>query len=195
MSEASGVKMNHAKSRFPKIKEYLLFYKKRDFKKFECIDKYPITQWDEENNLFLENFEIEDRKKLEELELKDSNDNKDMELANVILSKARIISICDALKKYSISEDNKTEWLFKNSYRIFKTAGSYSLAKLVKSLPLTPSQDMASAVSKKVFCFSILPNSIETPSNQDYRSSLLTLIYIKIHVILARHKDNRRNCK
>lgn len=153
MSEASGVKMNHAKSRFPKIKEYLLFYKKRDFKKFECIDKYPITQWDEENNLFLENFEIEDRKKLEELELKDSNDNKDMELANVILSKARIISICDALKKYSISEDNKTEWLFKNSYRIFKTAGSYSLAKLVKSLPLTPSQDMASAVSKKGVLF------------------------------------------
>ena len=153
MSEASGVKMNHAKSRFPKIKEYLLFYKKRDFKKFECIDKYPITQWDEENNLFLENFEIEDRKKLEELELKDSNDNKDMELANVILSKARIISICDALKKYSISEDNKTEWLFKNSYRIFKTAGSSSLAKLVKSLPLTPSQDMASAVSKKGVLF------------------------------------------
>lgn len=153
MSEASGVKMNHAKSRFPKIKEYLLFYKKRDFKKFECIDKYPITQWDEENNLFLENFEIEDRKKLEELELKDSNDNKDMELANVILSKARIISICDALKKYSISEDNKTEWLFKNSYRIFKTAGSFSLAKLVKSLPLTPSQDMASAVSKKGVLF------------------------------------------
>lgn len=153
MSEASGVKMNHAKSRFPKIKEYLLFYKKRDFKKFECIDKYPITQWDEENNLFLENFEIEDRKKLEELELKDSNDNKDMELANVILSKARIISICDALKKYSISEDNKTEWLFKNSYRIFKTAGSSSLAKLVKSLPLIPSQDMASAVSKKGVLF------------------------------------------
>ncbi len=153
MSEASGVKMNHAKSRFPKIKEYLLFYKKRDFKKFECIDKYPITQWDEENNLFLENFEIEDRKKLEELELKDSNDNKDMELANVILSKARIISICDTLKKYSISEDNKTEWLFKNSYRIFKTAGSSSLAKLVKSLPLTPSQDMASAVSKKGVLF------------------------------------------
>lgn len=153
MSEASGVKMNHAKSRFPKIKEYLLFYKKRDFKKFECIDKYPITQWDEENNLFLENFEIEDRKKLEELELKDSNDNKDMDLANVILSKARIISICDALKKYSISEDNKTEWLFKNSYRIFKTAGSASLAKLVKSLPLIPSQDMASAVSKKGVLF------------------------------------------
>ncbi len=153
MSEASGVKMNHAKSRFPKIKEYLLFYKKRDFKKFECIDKYPITQWDEENNLFLENFEIEDRKKLEELELKDSNDNKDMKLANVILSKARIISICDALKKYSISEENKTEWLFKNSYRIFKTAGSSSLAKLVKSLPLIPSQDMASAVSKKGVLF------------------------------------------
>lgn len=76
-----------------------------------------------------------------------------MKLANVILSKARIISICDALKKYSISEENKTEWLFKNSYRIFKTAGSSSLAKLVKSLPLIPSQDMASAVSKKGVLF------------------------------------------
>ena len=34
MSEASGVKMNHAKNRFPKLKEYILIYKMPSFKGF-----------------------------------------------------------------------------------------------------------------------------------------------------------------
>lgn len=172
MSEASGVKMNHAKSRFPKIKEYLLFYKKRDFCKFKCIDKYPITQWDEENNLFLENFNREDRKKLESLELKDKNDKNDIEIANAILAKATVISISDALKKYSVIDENKKDWLFENSYRIFKTAGSSSLAKLVKSLPSVPLQDIASAVSKKGVLFFYI-----TRFNRDTKQPRLQVIF------------------
>ena len=172
MSEASGVKMNHAKSRFPKIKEYLLFYKKRDFCKFKCIDKYPITQWDEENNLFLENFNREDRKKLESLELKEKNDKNDIEIANAILAKATVISISDALKKYSVIDENKKDWLFENSYRIFKTAGSSSLAKLVKSLPSVPLQDIASAVSKKGVLFFYI-----TRFNRDTKQPRLQVIF------------------
>ena len=56
MSEASGVKMNHAKSRFPKLKEYILIYKMPAFKGFVTVDKYEQKEWDSENNIFLENF-------------------------------------------------------------------------------------------------------------------------------------------
>ena len=40
MSEATGVKMAHAMRRFPKIKEYLLFYKNPKFQGFSTIDKF-----------------------------------------------------------------------------------------------------------------------------------------------------------
>ena len=40
MSEATGVKMSHSNIRFPKLKEYILFYKNIGFNGFEEIDKY-----------------------------------------------------------------------------------------------------------------------------------------------------------
>ena len=64
MSEATGVKMSHQKKRFPKLKEYLLFYKKNNFSEFLCIDKYKQEIWDKENNIFLENITKQDREKL-----------------------------------------------------------------------------------------------------------------------------------
>lgn len=152
MSEASGVKMNHARSRFPKIKEYLLLYKKSSFAGFCTIDKYQIESWDSENNIFVENFSYDDRKSLEKLELKEFNTKEDADLANSILSKAHLISLSEAMKKFNVSNDDE-KWLFDNSYRIIKTAGSSSLAKLVKSLTSIPEQDLASAVSPKGILF------------------------------------------
>ena len=55
MSEATGVKMTHQYKRFPKLKEYILFYKKHYFNGFVCIDKYKQEIWDSEHNIFLEN--------------------------------------------------------------------------------------------------------------------------------------------
>ena len=54
MSESSGVKMNHAKNKFPKLKEYILIYVKPKFKGFIEIDKYKETKWDLENNIFID---------------------------------------------------------------------------------------------------------------------------------------------
>jgi adenine-specific DNA-methyltransferase len=68
MSEASGVKMNHAKGRFPKLKEYILIYKMPSFKGFITVDKYEQKEWDSENNIFVENLTQEQRDKLIELD-------------------------------------------------------------------------------------------------------------------------------
>lgn len=171
MSEASGVKMNHAKSRFPKIKEYALLYKKPKFAGFCMIDKYPIDSWDSENNIFIEGFSMGDRKTLENLELKDVNISEDAVLANDILAKANLISLSEAKKKYNISSTDE-KWLFDNSYRIIKTAGSSSLAKLVKSLPSIPEQDIAAAVSPKGILFFYI-----TKFNRDTKQPRLQVIF------------------
>ena len=171
MSEASGVKMNHAKKRFPKIKEYALLYKKSKFSGFCMIDKYPIDSWDSENNIFIDDFSLEDRKILEGLEIKEENSQEDSELANSILSKAHLIPLSEAKKKYNI-QNNDEQWLFDNSYRIIKTAGSSSLAKLVKSLPSIPEQDIASAVSPKGVIFFYI-----TKFNRETKQPRLQVIF------------------
>ncbi len=154
MSEASGVKMNHAKSRFPKLKEYILIYKMPNFKGFITIDKYEQKVWDSENNIFIENLTQDQRDKLIELEAKETNDASDVMIANEILKKSKKVSLSSKLKELDFeTEDLKNEWLFKNSYRIIKTAGSSSLATLVKKLDKVPNQDIAAAVSKKRILF------------------------------------------
>lgn len=154
MSEASGVKMNHAKGRFPKLKEYILLYKMPNFKGFYIIDKYQQKEWDSENNIFIENISEEQRDQLIELEAKETNDESDVKVANDILKRAKEVSLSSKIKELSFkSKESQNEWLFENSYRIIKTAGSSSLATLVKSLDKTPLQDIAATISKKGILF------------------------------------------
>jgi adenine-specific DNA-methyltransferase len=153
MSEASGVKMAHSMLRFPNIKEYILFYRKsKEFKGFYKIDKYKNSDWDKENNIFLENFSLENRGELLKLEDKDDLDDLDIESAIKILSNAKKVSLSEKLKSLDDNID-KTEWLFENSYRIIKTAGSSSLAKQVSSLKNIPSQDFSASKSNDGLLF------------------------------------------
>lgn len=158
MSEATGVKMNHAKGRFPKLKEYILIYTMPGFKQFETVDKYSSEIWDKENNIFLEGMTKELRARLLELELKEVNTQEDVETANNILKSVKKVSLSKKINELELEGDKLTEWLFDNSYRIIKTAGSESLAKLVKRIPKVKGQEIASAVSKKGVMFFYLVN-------------------------------------
>jgi len=173
MSEASGVKMNHAKGRFPKLKEFILIYKMPNFKGFITVDKYEQKEWDSENNIFIENLTKEQRSELIELEAKEINDESDVKIANEILKKAKKISLANKLKELEFdNEDDKNNWLFENSYRIIKTAGSSSLATLVKSLEKVPKQDIAAAVSKKGVLFFYI-----TDFNRETKQPRLQVIF------------------
>jgi adenine-specific DNA-methyltransferase len=153
MSEASGVKMNHARNRFPKLKEYILIYTMPDFKGFVTIDKYQQTEWDSENNIFLENLTKEDRDRLIELEVKEVNEPGDAEAANAILAQTKRVSLSAKLAELGLKEEETAAWLYENSYRIIKTAGSSSLASLVSKLKEVPAQDIAAAISKRGVLF------------------------------------------
>lgn len=173
MSEASGVKMNHAKNRFPKLKEYILIYKMPSFKGFVTVDKYQQKEWDSENNIFIDNLSKDERDLLIELEAKEINDEKDSISANKILKNAKKIPLSKKLKDLKLeTEEEINEWLFENSYRIIKTAGSSSLAALVKNLDAIPKQDIASAVSKKGILFFYI-----TDFNRDTKQPRLQVIF------------------
>ncbi len=173
MSEASGVKMNHVKNRFPKLKEYILIYKMPNFKGFLTVDKYQQEEWDSENNIFIDNLSKDERDLLIELEAKEINDEKDAIQANKILNNANKIPLSKKLKDLALeTEEEINEWLFENSYRIIKTAGSSSLATLVKNLDAIPKQDIASAVSKKGILFFYI-----TDFNRDTKQPRLQVIF------------------
>jgi len=153
MSEASGVKMTHAKSRFPNIKEYIFFYKRsNNFKRFKKIDKYKNKEWDTENNIFLKNFTQEDRNKIIAIQEKEEVNEKDVDNAIKILSNAKKVSLSEKIKSLS-KETDVNEWLIENSYRIIKTAGSSSLAKQVKELTKIPNQDISAFISRDNILF------------------------------------------
>lgn len=172
MSEASGVKMNHAKQRFPKLKEYILIYVKDGYQGFYTIDKYKISQWDKENNLFLDGLTLENRNILKELEYKDFNTQEDIDLANKILKDVSIVSLSEKLSSLNLEGKEFDSWLFENAYRIIKTAGSSSLADLVKSLKNIPEQNIASAISKEGVMFFYICNF-----NRETRQPRLQVIF------------------
>lgn len=90
LSEPTGVKMAHAQIRFPKIKEYLLFYKKNQFV-FELIDKIKKEKWDTEYKYFLENFSPQQREALRKLQQKETNDQSDVIEAMDIFKNVRVV--------------------------------------------------------------------------------------------------------
>ncbi len=170
MSEATGVKMSHAKLRFPKLKEYLLFYKKRNFSGFTEIDKYKHPIWDTENNTYLENFSVEQRTQLRELEEKDKNDERDVETAKNILRNVKKVSLNEKIKSLSITDcDAIQEWKFENSYRIIKTAGAQSLAKIVKAKQNIPKQDISAELSKEGILFLYFTDFNKTAKDPRFR--------------------------
>lgn len=158
MSEPTGVKMSHANSRFPKLKEYILFYKMPNFSRFEMIDKYKSDEWDKENNIFLDNFTEDDRNKLIIISEKNKIEKTDVETALEILKNVHMVSLNEKIKQLNIPRDDVESWCFDNCYRIIKTCGSDSLHKLVKKIGKKYDQEIACALSSKGVLFYYITN-------------------------------------
>jgi adenine-specific DNA-methyltransferase len=135
MSEASGTKVSHVDKRLIKIKEYILLYKKESIK----LSPIKITkdEWDDEYNKVFINLSKEDRKYINDLMYKSNNiqlTEKDILNIDKILATLNVTSIQDALIQNNIDITNIEEvknWKRNNSYKIFRTAASTSVKKLV----------------------------------------------------------------
>ena len=104
MSEATGVKMAHVKKRLPKLKEYLLLYRKPAFEVSE-VQKVRSPAWNNEYKNLLLGFSEEDRINLRELMEAESVTENHVEDANQILSGVTLTSLNAHLKELGITGD------------------------------------------------------------------------------------------
>ena len=120
MSEPTGVKMSHAKTRIPKLKEYILVYKKGDIKLNSV--RVPKEKWDDEYKTYLDNITQDEVDFIKSV--RDDEDRTEKQISEIdkILSKAKYISLSSVYKDNNInSDEEKLKFNYENSWRIFQT--------------------------------------------------------------------------
>lgn len=134
LSESTGVKMAHAKQRIPKLKEYVLLYKKS---KTVNINPAMISKdkWDSEYRtvcLGLTKIELE---YIKDVILDESRNQEDLSNLQNLLNKVSFHA-ASAVCKEETGKDISNEWLFSNAYRIVQfvtmTGGGLTLARTKK---------------------------------------------------------------
>ncbi|MCD6483127.1 MAG: site-specific DNA-methyltransferase, partial [Candidatus Aenigmarchaeota archaeon] len=152
MAESTGVKMSHVRKRLPKIKEYLLVYKKEQVV-FNPV-KIPKQEWDQEYKLFIDNVSQEDIALLKEIMKKEDRTEEDISRADEICKKFEFISISEAMSKYNVQENELENWRFNNSWRIVRTVATVESVKRLADIK-------KNALSQPAF-------SIVSPENRMY---------------------------
>ncbi|WP_313326563.1 site-specific DNA-methyltransferase [Sphingobium yanoikuyae] len=153
MSEASGVKMSHITARLPKLKEYLLFYRKSPSLKVQPVT-IPAQTWNEEYKDFLDDLSKQAVDQIKEVLEKDHPTEEDVKLIDSLLAPAKIISAKQAHKKYALGHDFE-EWRQENSWRIIQAVGSGSVKNLALQRGDLPPQEVLTVLSSsgKLYLF------------------------------------------
>lgn len=153
MSEATGVKMSHASSIIPKLKEYILIYGKGGKIKLGNIN-IPKECWDNEYKTFIKNVTKEEMEIVKDIRDNENRTKEDIEICDSILSKFDCVSLGTIYKEKNISKDKQEDFNFENAWRIIRTASVTGGAK-----------DLADS-KKKNTLFNFF--SIETPEKKLY---------------------------
>lgn len=147
MSEASGVKMSHVKARLPKLKEYLLIYRKSPDFKMNPVT-IPSEKWNEEYKEYLDGVSRAELDELKSLFEEEALDEASVQRANDLLSNARVLTVRDAYLQFG-GEEEFEEWRWGNAWRIIQAVGSSSVKKLALKNKLTAEQDILSVLSPR----------------------------------------------
>ena len=128
MSEATGVKMTHSNKRLPKLKEYILVYKKSDIKIKEV--KIPKEKWDSEYKILMTNISKEDIEIVKNIMNSENPSNEEIKQADEILSNVETQNIEDYFKKNKIKEQkDKEAFKYDNAWRILRDVATTGNAK------------------------------------------------------------------
>lgn len=120
MSEASGVKMSHTEKRLPKLKEYILLYRKNFLELNEL--KIKKAKWDDEYKTLITNITREEIQYLKVILKKENRTNEEINICQNILARAQYKSLSQEYKELGITDSKKqVEFNFINAYRIFQT--------------------------------------------------------------------------
>jgi len=123
MSEASGVKMSHANKRLPKLKEYILSYKKNSNSEINTL-KVKKKYWDSEYNSILVGIDEDEFRQLSEILDKDERDSTDEKFLRTIGSKLSYQGLSEYFKEHNIERQKQEDFKWNNSFRIFRTAAT-----------------------------------------------------------------------
>ena len=153
LAEATSVKMAHTDKGIPKLKEYVLAYKKNNIKIYPTmVDKLG---WDSEYKTVCSGLTKQELQKLKTIAHDENRSDEDMSLANNMLKKIKFSKASDIC----LEETNKEltdEWCFQNAYRIVQFV---SLAGGAKDLAVEKKKKL----EKETSVFGIV-----TPQNKMY---------------------------
>jgi adenine-specific DNA-methyltransferase len=130
LSEATGVKMHHANKRLPKVKEYILLYKKKNI--FLKNIQIPKESWDDEYKIWLNNVNENDIKYIKEIRENIERNISQINKVDDILSKIEYVSLNEILSKNNITkEEDILKYKIDNSWRIVRTVSVTGGAKAI----------------------------------------------------------------
>jgi len=151
MSEATGVKMAHVEKRLPKLKEFILVYRK-DQMPAVSVEMVPLDNWNEEYKSVLVGIDRQEGDTLRDLRQKDTCTPDDVSTAKSILAKAKIISLTEYFKTHGTARNAQDAWRWENAWRIVQLVGAQSIKKLVTDIPLNDADVSAVLSAQKVLC-------------------------------------------
>ena len=175
MSEASGVKMTHAESKLPKLKEYVLLFRKSESAKINSVT-IRAEKWNEEYKHFLDDISENEVSHLKKLLEKIQCDKDDVALADQLLSSAKIISCSEAFEKYSTDEDFE-RWRWNNSWRIIQAVGSASVKKIALTAGKERVQTIQAVQSPKGLLY-----LYKTDFNTDTKAPRIQIIFADMNI-------------
>jgi len=132
MSEATGVKMAHARKRLPKLKEYLLLYKKSKELDLDYSNvNIPLEKWGVNYKSVITNITNQEIKTLRKL-LKEVNiTDKQMHNFDSIAKNIKLKTFSEVNPNWSkLNEKERLDWKFENAYRIVREVSSASAKKI-----------------------------------------------------------------
>ena len=148
MSEASGVKMSHAERRLPKLKEYILIYRREHTPPLK-IEMVPVGDWNEEYKTLLIGVRQEQIDELKSIIAADVRTPEGVERCNQILSSATTLTLSAYFRSEGITDKKQQDqFRFDNAWRIIQAVGSSSVLSIAKSQPRRD-QEIGAALSAR----------------------------------------------
>lgn len=147
MSEASGVKMSHVDKKLPKLKEYILVYRKEFTPKLE-MEGVPAGAWNDEYKTLITNISSDDIESIKEICNRESNDQRSVDCCNDLLKNAETQTLASYFRENDVKVADQEAFKFENAWRIIQAVGSSSVLAMAKAQPKR-SQEIAAGLSAR----------------------------------------------
>lgn len=154
MSEPTGMKMAHASVRLPKLKEYILTYKRGKETKINSV-QIPKGHWDNEYKTFLEGISQDEVTLVKNVRDNEERSKNDIIKVDEILKKVTFRSLSELHRENHLqTDDEKNTFNYNNAWRIVQTVSMSGGAKQLA--------DEKKAIIKQTFF------GIQTPQKKMY---------------------------